>query len=276
MTFPPTDDDSLAAVRPKSEIESIILDAMPYLDEDYTKFQDLSEEVDSLILAESRRSTRSVESYMDTPSSQAAKRATDGLRRSSFWVTEEQRIRDEQPQTPVDMTRYRVSPPAESSLQDEQAWANAVRQAQKQLEHHTAHWLNLQLARKHGADAWRLYCEQADNLRRRLEALAARAQQDRDAINRKRKAMQTTALVSATSGVHKLYALERAWYELVDKNSQIETQSTLLRQQIKRVRHMAEERGLIAPAPASVASSSSSTGSDGSDSAHGADAVMQS
>jgi len=274
MAVTNNDDDSQAAVLPKSDIESILMDAMPYLDEDYTKFKDLSDEVDALIVAELRRSTRSVESYMDTPSSLAAEKAADGLRRCSFWVTEEQRIRDEQPQTPVDMARYRVQPPTgDAALHDERAWAQAVRQAQKQLEHHTAHWLNLQLARKHGADAWRQYCEQADNVRRRLETLAARAQQDRDAINRKRKAMQTTALVSTTSGVHKLHALERAWYELVDKNSQIETQSTLLRQQIKRMRSLAEERGLVAPPPA-VSSSSPSSSSSSSTAA--ADVVMES
>lgn len=130
------------------------------------------------------------------------------------------------PPSGLDLTRYKLDPPANASAADLHAWQSAICNAQAQLEHQSNRSANLELLKKYGAAAWRVSNEQLTALRNNLATSLENVKGQIESLNRKRKSEQ----VQAGSD---FALLENGYYSLIWKNHEIELACSQLQTKVE-------------------------------------------
>lgn len=115
----------------------------------------------------------------------------------------------------LDMSRYNLDPPPAGQRGNPEAWQGVLENAHAQLEHQYGRLLNLELLLKFGPGAWRAHNERLAAVTSALQAAAADARTQVDALNRERKLQQMAA-------GREIGLLEREHHVLVAKNAEIE------------------------------------------------------
>ncbi len=176
---------------------------------------------------------------------------------SAFWEAECARLSSGggTSNPPMDVTRYKCEAPklaflidsktgkakaesaltADERLQAIRAWTEAVLNAQTQLSHQTERLINLELLKKFGGSSWKSHNEHLNALQQSMDNAVLASKKSIEAVNRKRKTDQIAAAPT-------LHGLEVAWYQLVQKNNEIEIACSLLDADIKRLKTAAANR----------------------------------
>lgn len=209
-----------------------IVDALPYIDEDYGDPK-VKEEVDRLIEEEMRRSTKKPADFLkDLPP----------LPKFSFEnhpmiAKEYERVRAGRPPVTLDFSsRYQIEPPPLNKRTDDSAWKQSLQRAQRSLQHQVTRVENLELMSKYGPDVWKLNNRRLESLLSRMQKLAQEQNEKIEKVNRERKYHQQSTACE-------LNTLSAQWNELCYKNIQIQTACAQIEGQLEELRKEAAERG---------------------------------
>ncbi|OMP07234.1 Pre-mRNA-splicing factor SPF27 [Corchorus olitorius] len=172
------------AARPwASASHAEILDALPYIDDDYGNPK-VKEEVDRLVEEEMRRSTKKPADFLkDLPPL-----PTFNFENHPMIAKEYERVRAGRPPVTLDFSsRYQVDIPPMNKRNDENAWKQAVQKAQGSLQHQVFRLENLELMLKYGPDVWKQNIQRLEGLLARMQKLAQQQTDQIEAVNRERK-----------------------------------------------------------------------------------------
>jgi len=196
----------------------ILIDALPYIDEEYT--QDTETVVAKMIEDEMRSIVVSDGDYLeDHPVPQLSFNSSEILK------TEWNRIlaSGDAKLPPLDLGRYSKLPPSKSKNPEE--WQEALELSKVQQQYQTNRIENLELLKIYGANSWRLYNEHLIYTEKQLQKTVSELKNEIEQINWQRKKEQNEA-------GEKIKQLDGVWKELVQKNIQIEKACSKLEEQI--------------------------------------------
>ncbi|OMJ21459.1 Pre-mRNA-splicing factor SPF27 [Smittium culicis] len=175
-------------------MESISVDALPYIDKEYDD-PSIKSIVDKLIADEMKNNT--INPALNTHQKVSLFK-TNKLLRGEY-----ERVKNNIKMESFDTTRYKLEQP--SSKASIQEWTEAVNNAQAQLEHQLIRIENLELLDTYGSNSWILYNSYLEKLlEARSEILQQTKQQITD-VNKARKYEQVEASVKLAS-LENLYA----------------------------------------------------------------------
>eukprot|EP00823_Brevimastigomonas_motovehiculus_P006605 TRINITY_DN549_c0_g1_i1.p1 TRINITY_DN549_c0_g1~~TRINITY_DN549_c0_g1_i1.p1 ORF type:complete len:319 (+),score=115.73 TRINITY_DN549_c0_g1_i1:61-957(+) len=234
--------------------------ALPYIDSDYQNDIEIKAQVDALLTEELSHSTKSIQDYLkDIP--EAPETKITSLREELKRVSEGKKM------TAIDEDRYLLKQPIENNNNnsnsnnnnnnngkpstDSAEWERAIDRAKTVLEHQSTKMMNLELMKRFGGSSWKIFNDKLLQHKISLDNYIAKTKQDIDAVNRKRKTDQLAAAPM-------LGTLEQQFYDLSNKNNEIETACYFVESDVKRLRQEAIQKGLLSADTSSSSSSSSS------------------
>mmetsp|Transcript_17542 Transcript_17542/g.30100 ORF Transcript_17542/g.30100 Transcript_17542/m.30100 type:complete len:311 (+) Transcript_17542:63-995(+) len=185
------------------------LDALPYLDNISPEVKAL---VDAMIQEEGPRGIKRPAAYeADLPS-------MTGPRFDGHPVLQHEydRTKAKESMQPLATDRYRLDRPSQSRTNDVNAWKSSVENAHSQLEHQYNRIQNLELLLKYGDKSWRAQTMLDEATLKHMESELQATRKVVTELNQERKLSQTSAGAE-------LRRTEQEYYQLVQKNLQIES-----------------------------------------------------
>ncbi|VDO32362.1 unnamed protein product [Brugia timori] len=202
----------ITATVSRSEDAAVLVDALPYLDSDYTESD---RQMAMQMIEDECRVFRPVKNYLQNMSP-----PDFDVFLTPCLIKEHIRMSKKQEMPKLDMSRYELSCPSTTGRQgDKTSWRKAIRNAAAQNEHLLLRNINLQLMDEHAPPVYlrynkeletMLHCEEKElrkeNLQLREEVM--------EIHSRRRKSQMEAGL--------KLKDLEQNWVQMVTKNYKME------------------------------------------------------
>jgi len=218
-----TDSLELQAAQQVVENEAVFIDALLYIDLEYSEMGGMKQTVENLIRAEMAR-FKPKQDYL------AARGLPPmpllELKDAPLIAAELLRVADGQQMDQMDTTRYQLEAPSDKKVA---SWQAALDNCFSQTNHQTVRMENLELASQHAAPAWKMYNSYLETSHKSMSKSLEATRTDIEQINRKRKLEQV-------EGSQKLRTLERQWAEVSATNLQIDAACQNLERKLKKLK----------------------------------------
>ncbi|KAI9138896.1 Pre-mRNA-splicing factor SPF27 [Paraphysoderma sedebokerense] len=186
----------------------------------------MKETVDSLIKSEMRKMTKP-----DYVESGKLPREIELFQESPMLLAELQTAESGVPMEKLDLTRYNLEPPKESTLE---SWKRAYDNSLAQLESQKNRIMNLELLQKYGSNAWLYRNYQLEKLLALVQKNIDEAKEAVLEVNKKRKMDQLQTQST-------LFTLSTRYNELLSSVVQVETACAGLEAEIEVLRGLKEK-----------------------------------
>lgn len=200
----------------------LLIDALPYIDAEYENPQ-MKDRVTALVQEEMRNFTPSdYLSHLPAPKT--------SYPTGSLLSMHKNELLSGNANIPLlDTSRKSIDPPPQALQHDLHAWKQANSRAKAELEHQLTRITNLELASKYVATAHRIRNQTLGELKVVIEAKVEEQNKIVDEINKKRKLDQVSCQ-------DELFRAKKTWWELINKNQQIETACAAYENEIRKMK----------------------------------------